>query len=118
MTFKINWLRIILISILLGGCANTEQAATLAEEDKNEDVVVDSPTPKFRPIRVVSPFPAITNAPFVSAEEIDEQVVGKELVLGVVINGEARAYPINMLTGPSREIINDTLGGSAIAATW
>ena len=32
--------------------------------------------------------------------------------------GQARAYPINMLTGPSREIINDVLGGVPIAATW
>jgi hypothetical protein len=36
----------------------------------------------------------------------------------VMINGESRAYPINMLTGPSREILNDRLGGTAIAATW
>jgi hypothetical protein len=41
-----------------------------------------------------------------------------ELVLGVVVEGKARAYPINMLTGPRREIINDELGGKAIAATW
>jgi hypothetical protein len=35
-----------------------------------------------------------------------------------VVEGKARAYPINMLTGPRREIINDELGGKAIAATW
>jgi hypothetical protein len=39
-------------------------------------------------------------------------------VLGVVVGKEARAYPINMLTNPTREIINDKLGGRAIAATW
>jgi hypothetical protein len=49
---------------------------------------------------------------------VKDEVTDNELVLGVVVNGEARAYPINMLTGPSREIINDTLGGTAIAATW
>ena len=41
-----------------------------------------------------------------------------ELVIGVEIDGQARAYPINQLTGPSREIINDVLAGTAIAATW
>ena len=41
-----------------------------------------------------------------------------ELVLAVSINGKHRAYPINMLTGPRREIINDTVGGRNIAATW
>ena len=61
-------------------------------------------------------FEAITEFPVVAASEIE--LSENELVLGVEMNGEARAYPINMLTGPRREIINDTLGGVAIAATW
>jgi hypothetical protein len=75
---------------------------------------------EFRPRRVVPhPLPAITNAPFVSASEATAKLVqDEELVLGVVVQGRARAYPINMLTGPRREIINDELGGQAIAATW
>ena len=62
----------------------------------------------------MSPRRAIVDAKFLKSDE----VVGNELVLGVVVNGKARAYPINMLTGPAREIINDQLGGAAIAATW
>ena len=74
----------------------------------------------FKPRVVIArAFPAITNVPVVSAAAADEHVVrDKELILGVTINGESRAYPINMLTGPRREIINDQLGGRAIAATW
>ena len=60
----------------------------------------------------------IENAPFIPASKVTNQVTGNELVLGVVVAGKSRAYPINMLTGPSREIINDQLGGQAIAATW
>ncbi len=41
-----------------------------------------------------------------------------ELVLGVTVANESRAYPINQLTKPTREIINDTLGDQPIAATW
>jgi hypothetical protein len=41
----------------------------------------------------------------------------RQRVLGVRVGKDARAYPINMLTGPDREIINDTLGEKAIAAT-
>ena len=52
------------------------------------------------------------------AAEKDGIVRDDELVLGVVVNGKDRAYPINTLTGPRREIINDELGGRAIAATW
>jgi len=72
----------------------------------------------FAPFQVVPPFPAITNAPMVAGTSINGEVTENELVLGVELNGESRAYPINMLTGPDREIINDRLGGVAIAATW
>ncbi len=73
---------------------------------------------KFEPYRMVSERDPITDAPVVSADDAAEEVTDKVLVLGVVINSEARAYPINMLNGPAREIINDTLGGTPIAATW
>ena len=65
----------------------------------------------------MKPLPAINKAPFVEATKVTK--VGEDdLVLALTVKGEARAYPINMLTGPRREIINDTLGGLAIAATW
>jgi len=67
---------------------------------------------------ILRPFRAIQDAKFIAADKVTKQVTDQELVLGLVINGEAKAYPINMLCGPSREIINDTLGGKAIAATW
>ena len=74
----------------------------------------------FRP-RTVIPryFPPIKDPEIATAEEADGKIVrGEELVLGVVVGEDARAYPINTLTGPRREIINDRLGGRAIAATW
>lgn len=77
------------------------------------------PTPRdFRPVRVLEALPAITDAPVQRASEVGGVLNPDELVVGVTIGDESRAYPINMLTGPSREIINDTLGGQAIAATW
>jgi hypothetical protein len=75
--------------------------------------------PDYNPrIVIARPFKAIQNAKFITADQVKDQVTDQELVLGVVINGEAKAYPINMLCGPSREIINDTLGDQPIAATW
>ena len=63
--------------------------------------------------------PIVTPKTFsVSDAEAADHVRDDELVLGVVVNGEARAYPINTLTGAQREIINDELGGRSIAATW
>lgn len=40
----------------------------------------------------------------------------EELVIGVEINGEAKAYAIGPLN--SREMVNDTLGGIPILVTW
>lgn len=39
-----------------------------------------------------------------------------EPVLGVVIDGQARAYPTWTLNG--HEIVNDEIGGTAFAVTW
>lgn len=95
---------------LIAACASLTAGQAVAE--------TRGATPPFEPRRVVPPFPAIVDAPFIAGVDVQEQVTAKELVLGVVVDGEARAYPINMLTGPQREIINDRLGGRAIAATW
>ena len=75
------------------------------------------PADKYAPRTVLSkPLPAITNPKIVEASEA--QIAANDLIIGVQIDGKARAYPINQLTGPSREIINDVLAGTAIAATW
>ncbi|MXZ03894.1 MAG: DUF3179 domain-containing protein, partial [Chloroflexi bacterium] len=39
-----------------------------------------------------------------------------ELVLGVEIDGDARAYSVPLLS--SHEIVNDVVGGKPIAVTW
>ena len=40
----------------------------------------------------------------------------EDLVIGVEINGESKAYPVGFLT--YREMINDVVGGVAILVTW
>ena len=61
---------------------------------------------------------AVTELPVLSVREAASELNPNELVLGVEVGGEARAYPINMLSGPNHEVLNDTLGGRPIAATW
>ena len=98
---------------ILAGLAGLP-ACTAQEPEAGE-----RPSPlEFRPTRVIAQaFPAIRD-PKIEPDPERSGLEGNELVLGVVIEGKARAYPINMLTGPQREIINDRLGGRAIAATW
>ncbi len=56
----------------------------------------------------------IYNPRFVLAGEA--KVQADELVLGIEINGRAKAYPITVLA--SREMVNDELSGVPILATW
>ena len=60
--------------------------------------------------------PAILDPEFVSVDEADEWMDPEELVLGLSINGDSRAYSVPMLS--SHEIVNDTVGGRKIAVTW
>ena len=60
--------------------------------------------------------PAILDPQFVSVDEADDWMEPDELVLGLSINGDSRAYSVPMLS--SHEIVNDTVGGRKIAVTW
>ena len=60
--------------------------------------------------------PSIDNLRFVGPGEADQQMKSFVRVLGVSINGDHRAYPLNMLS--HHEIVNDTVGGVPVAVTW
>ena len=60
--------------------------------------------------------PAIDNPQFVDGTDAETIYHPDELVLGVEIDGEARAYSIPFLSG--HEIVNDEIGGVPIAVTW
>lgn len=53
---------------------------------------------------------------FVDAEDGSEEWVDEEIIIGVTINEDARAYPIRLLS--NHEIVNDTIGGQPVAVTW
>ena len=51
---------------------------------------------------------------FVSAD--DSTLLPEELVMGLEINGDARAYPVGMMR--IREMVNDRVGGTPVLVTW
>lgn len=57
---------------------------------------------------------AIRDPRFVPADKA--KLADGEKVLGVVIGGEARAYPLIDLD--AHEVVDDVVGGKPIAATW
>ena len=66
--------------------------------------------------------PAIFNPAFVTAAEATnpensrDQYRPDEKILGIEINGDARAYSVPMLS--RHEVVNDVVGGVPIAVTW
>lgn len=108
-----------ILSALVERWAVYQRAAQIAEEEPFRLIAEIPPAHgSFAPQRAVPRQRVVTGFQVVSAGEAATVLDDDELVLAVVIDGAARAYPINVMTGPTREIFNDTLGGRSITATW
>jgi len=60
--------------------------------------------------------PSIDDPKFASVREADAFMGPDEMVIGVEVGGEKRAYSVPLLS--SHEIVNDVVGGRKIAVTW
>jgi hypothetical protein len=115
----------VVVPLVIWGILNAQYSLAVRE---NARIAAESGEPlwagnppsvdSFRPVYRVPRQPVVRDFEIVSAEQGDAILSGDELVIAVEVDGQARAYPINMLTGPAREIINDELAGVAIATTW
>ena len=93
------------------------QAAAGPQDRVSEGSVPDTGR-TFRIITVLpqDAIPAILEPRFIPRAQGEEQLKSDELVLGLSINGDHRAYPIPLLS--SHEIVNDVVGGVPVAVTW
>lgn len=81
----------------------------------------DSAARRSRELQLVTllPFDAIRSIEdpvFLQRSRADALYASDELVLGIEINGDARAYSVPLLS--RHEVVNDTVGGKPIAVTW
>ena len=95
---------------------------------RSETVTIADPTARLTPgsngtrdLKIITilgrdGIPAILDPIFADRAAGTAQMEPLERVIGVSINGESRAYPLNLLS--RQEIVNDTVGGNAIAVTW
>ena len=60
--------------------------------------------------------PAIDQPKFVSVEEADEWLEDRQPVQVVEINGDVRAYPLQIMIW--HEVLNDTVGGEPVLVTY
>jgi hypothetical protein len=111
------------IALLLAGCGITTTAPpTMQTFPSTESPIAETPEQEETEV------PAYTWSQLLSRDAIlpiyDPEFLpadqagyaDEELVMGVAIEGEAKAYPISLLNG--REMVNDELGGTPILVTW
>jgi len=60
--------------------------------------------------------PSIDNPKFVSVSEADKFLQDADQVVGLKVNGDIRAYPLQILVW--HEIVNDNVGGTPVAVTY
>ena len=112
-----------IVLLLLLGLALVVALTTRGQEDSS---------PADRPILVPPPPPvdlgqvyellepdsimAISAPQYAPVEEADNFMNPREQLISVVINGQARAFPLPILS--RHEIVNDVIGGEPVAITW
>jgi hypothetical protein len=87
--------------------------------DQTEEGRVPTPTQRiFEIVELLPPdaIPSIDDPEFYSADQADSEYDPNEMVLGVSINGDTRAYSTSLLD--RHEIVNDEVGGRKITVTW
>mgnify|MGYP006295027855 CR=1 FL=1 len=114
---QLNYVRQLSQRIIGDGVTVESYQFDLANFDGQRDLLIPSGLPKNGQPAMVDP-PILTQEQLakLNENEFRRAVVGNDMVIGVVVEGEARAYPIRFMNW--HEIVNDTLGGRAIAVTF
>jgi len=60
--------------------------------------------------------PALDDPEFTSKDQADRLLRKHDRVLGVLLNGEAKAYPVAILNW--HELVNDRVGGRVVLVSW
>ena len=101
------------ISITAVDNTNSAAVAVTAEEKEKSIVPLDQIVSGGPPADGI---PSIDNPKFISVQEASKFLEDSELVLGLNINGDIRAYPLQILVW--HEIVNDKVGGMPVAVTY
>jgi hypothetical protein len=105
--------RSLLLAVFLALACTASQAAGLRTNwtkalVPREEIIAGGPPPDG--------IPAIDRPKFVSVEEASRWLKPKEPVLALRVEGDARAYPLQILMW--HEIVNDVVGGVPVAVTY
>jgi hypothetical protein len=104
-----GFLGTIVAALFLAACAPSTEPQSVDEERQEPEFDIITLLPK-------DAIQSIDSPRFYSVLEADAEYESDEVVMGVEFNGDARAYPVGLLS--SHEIVNDMVGGRPIAVTW
>ncbi|MEE9554493.1 MAG: DUF3179 domain-containing (seleno)protein, partial [candidate division Zixibacteria bacterium] len=99
-------MQLLALFILIASCDEKSTSPQQGRVDENE--IYSGGVPR-------DGIPALTNPEFIAAADASYLGVS-DLVLGLVIDGEARAYPVKILN--YHEIVNDTFLNGSICITY
>ena len=104
-------------SLLLFACGGSDRGTTADSPEAGAvaDAPADAQASDIRGGRGRSPFVPLDNPDVVTAEAATF-LRPDDRVLALTVNGESRAYPINMMT--FHHVANDILGGSPVLVTF
>ena len=111
----IIFLIIIIIAILFFINQNNEKQIEDTEIIKYNENQVILGKPRIIPDVPKDAIPPLDFPEYVNADEVDF-LDGSDIVIGIEINGDARAYPIRILNW--HEIVNDNIGGQDVVVTY
>lgn len=90
----------------------------VADEMSAEGEKVEEEERSFMIIQILSQdaILAIFNPVFITVDQAAVAIEDQDLVIGLSINGDHRAYSVPFLS--SHEVVNDVVGGEPVAVTW
>ena len=117
----------VLFAVVLVAIAAFWVARTPPDQSQIGAIPAEVPDGIYDPVRAGEPTPdgfrqllprdaihPVYSPTFRSAESTEWPA--ETLVIGVELNGEAKAYPVSFLN--FREMVNDWIGGSPVLVTW
>ncbi|HEY3525455.1 MAG TPA: DUF3179 domain-containing (seleno)protein, partial [Nitrososphaeraceae archaeon] len=87
---------------------------TLVGEEENRNIVLPELIVNGGP--PPDGIPSIDNPKFIQIQKAEEFLEDSDLVVGLNINGDIRAYPLQILVW--HEIVNDKVGNTPVAVTY
>lgn len=105
----------------VAAAVTVEPSATRTPPAEVVEEPTSAPPPErdFDVVTLLAPdaIPALNNPGYHdTTESADESYQDDDLVLGIELNGDARAFSVPLLS--RHEIVNDVIGGAPVAVTW